>query len=70
MQTSYLRKAGVIRRTFEHPVAATISGLSMAALCAYFASVQGTEVMVIMAVLGGILGASMGAMLAASNKEP
>jgi len=69
MQNSYLRKAGVIGRVIDHPVAAFVSGALMAAVCAFFASVQGTTVMLVMAVLGGALGASLGAMLAASNKE-
>jgi hypothetical protein len=69
METSYLKKSGVILRIAEHPLAAFLGGSLTAGLCGFFGAVHGTEAMVIMAVLGGALGASSGAMLAASNKD-
>jgi hypothetical protein len=69
MEISYLKKAGVITRIFEYPLAAFTGGTLTAVLCGFFASVHGPEAMVVMAVLGGVLGASSGAMLAASDKE-
>ena len=69
MENSYLKKTGVIYRVFEHPMAAFIGGTLTAGLCGFFGAVHGTEAMMVMAALGGALGAMSGAMLAASNKE-
>ncbi len=64
-----LKKNGVTARMARHPMAAFMGALACGALCGFLGSVHGPEAAAVMLGLGAIVGAPMGAMLAASNQH-
>jgi hypothetical protein len=69
MENSYLKRTAVIDRISAHPLGAFAGGAITALVCGFFGAVHGTEVMIVMGVLGTTIGAPLGAMLAASNSD-
>ena len=70
MENSFdLKKQGVLSRMAHHPLGTLLGGLSTAALFGYFGYVHGPAAAAVMAVLGAIVGAPLGAMMAASRQQ-
>jgi hypothetical protein len=64
-----LRKAGVLSRMARHPMGAFLGGAVAALLCGGFGSIEGGAVAAVMAVVGAVVGAPCGAMLAGSSSS-
>lgn len=62
-----LKKNGVLARMGRHPGAALAAAMAGGALCAFLGSVHGTAAAAVMFVLGALVGAPLGAMMAASS---
>jgi len=63
-----LKKHGVGMRMARHPAAAFLGATVCGVLCAYLGSVHGAGAAAVMLALGAIVGAPLGAMLAASTQ--
>jgi hypothetical protein len=61
-----LKKQGIGARMAQHPVGTFLGAVSSALLCGLMGSFNGGAVAVAMGVLGAIVGAPLGAMLAGS----
>ena len=64
-----LKKDGVVLRMVRHPVGAILGGVVSAAVCGVLGSAHGDIVAAVMAGLGVVFGAPLGAMLAASSQR-
>jgi hypothetical protein len=62
-----LKKLGVVARMAQHPLGALVGGLASAAVCGILGSAHGYVVAAVMAGLGAIVGAPLGAMLGESS---
>ena len=63
-----LKRNGVATRLARHPAAAFLGATGCGVLCAYFGSVHGAGAAAVMLALGAVVGAPLGAMLAASTQ--
>jgi hypothetical protein len=63
-----LKRNGVGARMARHPVAAFLAATGCGIVCAYLGSAHGAGAAAVMLALGAIVGAPLGAMLAASSQ--
>jgi hypothetical protein len=61
-----LKKQGVMSRMVQHPLGALLGGAATAVVCGILGMIHGEIVAVVMAALGVVVGAPLGAMTAAS----